>query len=136
MKIVFSKQKLLDKLYPAMGTVSTKNTIPSIEGVLIETLGQNKVRLSTYDMNKGVRATLEAEDVIEEGSYIINASRLLSILKVLSGDTVTIEVDENFHAKISAGQWINLAASMLNIPMVKAAKNEAVGRFNEVCVIR
>ncbi len=104
MKIVFSKQKLLDKLYPAMGTVSTKNTIPSIEGVLIETLGQNKVRLSTYDMNKGVRATLEAEDVLEEGSYIINASRLLSILKVLSGDTVTIEVDENFHAKISAGR--------------------------------
>ena len=104
MKIVFSKQKLLDKLYPAMGTVSTKNTIPSIEGVLIETLGQNKVRLSTYDMNKGVRATLEAEDVIEEGSYIINASRLLSILKVLSGDTVTIEIDENFHAKISAGR--------------------------------
>lgn len=104
MKIVFSKQKLLDKLYPAMGTVSTKNTIPSIEGVLMETLGQNKVRLSTYDMNKGVRATLEAEDVIEEGSYIINASRLLSILKVLSGDTVTIEVDENFHAKISAGR--------------------------------
>ena len=104
MKIVFSKQKLLDKLYPAMGTVSTKNTIPSIEGVLMETLGQNKVRLSTYDMNKGVRATLEAEDVIEEGSYIINASRLLSILKVLSGDTVTIEADENFHAKISAGR--------------------------------
>lgn len=104
MKIVFSKQKLLDKLYPAMGTVSTKNTIPSIEGVLMETLGRNKVRLSTYDMNKGVRATLEAEDVIEEGSYIINASRLLSILKVLSGDTVTIEVDENFHAKISAGR--------------------------------
>ena len=104
MKIVFSKQKLLDKLYPAMGTVSTKNTIPSIEGVIMETLGRNKVRLSTYDMNKGVRATLEAEDVIEEGSYIINASRLLSILKVLSGDTVTIEVDENFHAKISAGR--------------------------------
>ena len=104
MKIVFSKQKLLDKLYPAMGTVSTKNTIPSIEGVLMETLGRNKVRLSTYDMNKGVRATLEAEDVIEEGSYIINASRLLSILKVLSGDTVTIEVDENFHAKLSAGR--------------------------------
>ena len=104
MKIVFSKQKLLDKLYPAMGTVSTKNTIPSIEGVLMETLGRNKVRLSTYDMNKGVRATLEAEDVIEEGSYIINASRLLSILKVLSGDTVTIEIDENFHAKISAGR--------------------------------
>ena len=104
MKIVFSKAKLLEKLYPTMGTVSTKNTITSIEGVLIETLGGKTVRLSTYDMNKGVRATLEAEDVLEEGSYIINANRLMSIIKVLSDDRLTIEVDENFNATVSAGR--------------------------------
>lgn len=104
MKIVFSKAKLLEKLYPTMGTVSTKNTITSIEGVLIETLGGKTVRLSTYDMNKGVRATLEAEDVLEEGSYIINASRLMSIIKVLSDDRLTIEVDDNFNATVSAGR--------------------------------
>lgn len=103
MKIVFSKQKLLDKLYPAMGTVSTKNTITSIEGVLIETLGGNTVRLSTYDMNKGIRATLEAEQVIEEGSYIINATRLLQIIKVLDEDQLTITVDDRFTATITAG---------------------------------
>ena len=104
MKIVFSKAKLLEKLYPTMGTVSTKNTITSIEGVLIETLGGKTVRLSTYDMNKGVRATLEAEDVLEEGSYIINANRLMSIIKVLSDDRLTIEVDDNFNATVSAGR--------------------------------
>ena len=104
MKIVFSKQKLLEKLYPAMGTVSTKNTITSIEGVLIETMGGKRVRLSTSDMNKGVRAMLDAEDVIEEGNYIINANRLMSIIKVLSDDLLTIEVDDNFNATISAGR--------------------------------
>ncbi len=104
MHIVFSKQKLMEKLYPAMGTVSTKNTISSIEGVLIETIGGKNVRLSTYDMNKGIRATLEAEEVLEEGSYIINANRLLQIVKVLDEETLSIQVDDKFTATISAGK--------------------------------
>ena len=77
MKIVFAKSKLMDALSPAMGTVCTKNTIPSIEGVLIETMEGNNVRLSTFDMQKGMRVMMTAERVIEPGSYIINASRLL-----------------------------------------------------------
>ena len=104
MKIVFKKSTLLEKLYPTMGTVSTKNTIPSIEGVLIETLGGNTVRLSTYDMNKGVRATLEAERVIAPGSYIISANRLLQIIKVLSEDELTIEVDDSLTATVTSGK--------------------------------
>ncbi len=104
MKIVFKKSTLLEKLYPTMGTVSTKNTIPSIEGVLIETLGGNTVRLSTYDMNKGVRATLEAERVIAPGSYIISAGRLLQIIKVLSEDELTIEVDDSLTATVTSGK--------------------------------
>ena len=52
MKIVFAKSKLMDALSPAMGTVCTKNTIPSIEGVLIETMEGNSVRLSTFEGEK------------------------------------------------------------------------------------
>ena len=104
MKIVFSKSELLERLYPTMSTVSTKNTIPSIEGVLIETMGGNSVRLSTFDMNKGIRAMMDAVEVIEEGSYIINAARLLHIIKVLDEDELTIEVDESFTATVSAGR--------------------------------
>lgn len=104
MKIIFNKQKLLEKLYPAMSTVSTKNTITSLEGVLIETLGGNTVRLSTFDMNKGVRATLEAESVLEGGSYIINAQRFMQIIKVLHEEELTVEVDSGFTATISAGR--------------------------------
>ena len=61
MIITVQKSTLLEKLVLAMGTVSNKNTITSIEGVLIETLGGNTVRISTYDMNKGLRATFEAQ---------------------------------------------------------------------------
>ena len=104
MKIVFKKSKLLEKLYPTMSTVSTKNTIPSIEGVLIETMGGNTVRLSTYDMNKGVRATLEAERVLAPGSFIISANRLLQIIKVLSEDELTIEVGDDLIATVTSGK--------------------------------
>ena len=60
MKIVFSKQSLMERLVPTMSTVSGKNTITSIEGILIETVGENTVRLSSYDMNKGIRTRKRA----------------------------------------------------------------------------
>lgn len=105
MKIVFDKDELLGGLYPAMSTVSNQKTVASIEGVLIETLGDgNKVRLSTFDMNKGVRVIVEAKEIIESGSYIINAQRLLQIIKVLGEDEITIAVDESYNATISGGR--------------------------------
>lgn len=104
MKIVFRKQTLIEKLYPTLGTVSVKDTLACAGGVLMETMGGRTVRLSTYDMNKGMRVTLEAEDVPEEGSCIIPATRLLQILKLLDEETVTISVDDHMMAHIEAGK--------------------------------
>ena len=84
MKITFQKSRFLDKLTPAMGTVSNKNTIASIEGVLIETVENRDIKLSTYDMKKGMVSLFEADSVEEGGSFIINAARLLQILRVKS----------------------------------------------------
>ena len=103
MKIVFSRQSLIEKLVPTMSTVSGKNTITSIEGILIETVGENTVRLSSYDMNKGIRTTTEAISVIEEGSYIINAQRLFQIVKLLGEDEITLEVDAKRNVTITSG---------------------------------
>lgn len=103
MKITFSKEEFLKQLYPIMSTVSTKNTIPAIEGVLIETLEGGTVRLTSYDMLKGVRAFVENVDIEEAGSYIISANKLLQILKVMPSESqVTVEVDETYHVTISS----------------------------------
>ncbi|MBO7761173.1 MAG: DNA polymerase III subunit beta [Clostridia bacterium] len=102
MKITFLKSRFLEKLTPAMGTVSNKNTIASIEGVLIETV-EDRLRLSTYDMKKGTVSEMECEEVTTPGSVIINAARLLHILKVMPEDTVVLEVDDRFNARISSG---------------------------------
>ena len=96
MIITFKKEKFLEKLIPSMATVSTKSTIVSIEGVLIETMEDDTLRLTTYDMLKGVRSFVDEVEIKEPGKYIINANRLLQILKVMPDDEdVTITVNEN-----------------------------------------
>lgn len=104
MKFTVLKSALMSKLTPAMGTVSNKNTITSIEGVLIEAVDDNYIRISTYDMNKGVRAIVETVSVEREGKYIINAQRLYQTIRVLPEDEITIEVNEKLNCNISCGK--------------------------------
>lgn len=102
MKLIFDKQTLLDALTPAMTTVSNKNTIASLEGILFECKGDQSVKLSSYDMKKGVISQAVADEVEEEGSYIIPAQRLLQILRLMPNGKVTIEVDATEKTTISS----------------------------------
>ena len=104
MKITIQKSALMSKLTPAMGTVSNKNTITSIEGVLIETLDSGDIQISTYDMNKGIRAIIPAVSIEEEGKYIVNAQRFYQTVKVLPEDDIVIEVSENLNCTVSSGK--------------------------------
>ncbi len=104
MKITVQKSALMNKLTPAMGTVSNKNTITSIEGVLIETLDDGYVQISTYDMNKGIRAKLSPTSIEREGKYIINAQRFYQTVKVLPEDDIEIEIEENLNCTLSSGK--------------------------------
>ena len=104
MKFTVDKSTFINVLTPAMGTVSNKNTITSIEGVLLETLDDGKIQLSTYDMNKGVRATFEPSSIEREGKYIINAQRLFQTVKVLPDGDLTIDIKENLNCEISCGK--------------------------------
>ncbi len=94
----------MNKLTPAMGTVSNKNTITSIEGVLLETMPDGMIRLSTYDMNKGVRSIFEPTSIEREGRFIINAQRLYQTVRVLPEDEITIDVNDKLNCTISCGR--------------------------------
>jgi len=91
----------MNKLTPAMGTVSNKNTITSIEGVLMETLDDGSIRFSTYDMNKGYRTTFIPSDIEREGRFILNAQRFLQIVRVLPDDEVCIDINDKLNCTIS-----------------------------------
>ena len=104
MKFTVLKSTLMDKLTPAMGTVSNKNTITSIEGVLIETLDDGNIRLSTYDMNKGIRAVFTPSEIEREGKFIVNAQRLYQTLKVLPEQEITIDINDKLACTVSSGK--------------------------------
>ena len=104
MKFTVQKSKLLAKLAPAMGSVSNKNTITAIEGVLIETLDSGMIQISTYDMNKGYRALIEPESIEREGKFIINAQRLYQTVRVLSDDEITFDINDRLNCEITSGK--------------------------------
>ena len=102
MKIKFEKSKMLEKLTRAMGAVSQRNTHPFTEGVLMET-ADDGLKMATYDMEKSVRAFVEAE-VIIPGACVINAQRLLSIIRILPESVITLTVDESLLVTIQSGR--------------------------------
>ncbi len=104
MIVSFLKEAFLEKLYPSMGAISTKNTTPALEGVLLDAMEDGTLRITTYDMIKGVRSFLtEDVKVTEPGSFIIGAARLLQIIKVLPDhEYITIEVDDKLTVKVKS----------------------------------
>ena len=114
MKFTVAKSELMPKLSLAMGTVSNKNTVPSIEGVLIETMENNQIQISTYDMNKGYKANIDCVEIEEEGRYIINAQRFYQTIKVLPDDDITISVNSKMVCEIDCGKAHFSMVAVLN----------------------
>ncbi|MBE6652997.1 MAG: DNA polymerase III subunit beta [Ruminococcaceae bacterium] len=103
MKIVFRKDIISAAVSPLMSGVSTKMTLAATEGILIEATLPNVCIMTTYDIEKGVRISVEA-DVIEAGAAIISASKLSQIVRVMDGGDITLVVDEKNCATIFSGR--------------------------------
>ena len=91
MKIVFRKDVICAAVAPLMSGVSTKMTLAATEGILIEASLPNTCVMTTYDIEKGVRITIEA-DVIEAGSAIVSASKFSQIVRVMDGGDITYAI--------------------------------------------
>ena len=103
MKIVFNRQSISEAIAPLMCAVSGKSTMPGIEGILIEAVEPDTCTLTTFDLEKGVQITIHPE-VLEGGSFIINAQKFNQTVKVMDGDEVTLTVDDKLTATFEAGK--------------------------------
>jgi len=103
MKIVFRKDIICAAVAPLMSGVSSKMTLAATEGILIEASLPNVCVMTTYDIEKGVRMTVEA-DVIEAGSAIVSASKFSQIVRVMDGGDFTLTVDDRNCATIVSGR--------------------------------
>lgn len=81
--------------------VSTKTSIPAVEGILIKALG-NELILTGYDLEIGINTSVNAS-IEEQGSIILNAKVLCEILRRIPYDTVKLEADDRNLAVIRSG---------------------------------
>ena len=103
MKIIFNRTTVSAAVAPLMYAVSGKSTLTAADGILIEARVPDTCILTTFDLEKGVRISVEAK-VIEEGSYIINAQKFNQTLRVMDGEEIVLSVDEKLVASIVSGR--------------------------------
>lgn len=90
MKFTCNTKQLSDACSNVMRAVSTKVTIPTIEGILIE-CGSDTLSLTGYDFEFGINTTLEA-NVVEPGAIVINAKVISDIIRKLPDGNVTFDI--------------------------------------------
>ncbi len=103
MKITFNTQQISEKIAPLMSVVSGKSTLTATEGILIEANAPDKCTLTAFDLEKGIKIEVDAE-VLEQGSFIINAQKFNQTLKVMDGDEITLTVDSKLQALFECGK--------------------------------
>jgi len=101
MKFSVSKDKLLEGLQTVQNVVSTRTTLPILSNVLLQA-DEGAVRLTTTDLDVGVRGSIEA-NVERPGATTLPARRLFTIVRELPAAEITIEVDSKNVASIRSG---------------------------------
>ena len=63
MQFVVSKQNLQKELGFVQGVVEKKNTIPVLSNILVESVGENSIRITGTDLDVTVRCDMVAEEI-------------------------------------------------------------------------
>ena len=93
MNIVLQKEKLLNSIKAVRGIVSSRNVQPILSAILIETVGEDKIKLTTTDLNLSISYTTEAK-VVKEGKLAISAKVAEDIItKLPDGKDIVIELE-------------------------------------------
>ena len=100
MKIICSRERLMEAISIVQKAVATRSTLPVLDGILIE--AGDGVKLTGYDLETGIECNIEA-DVPDAGSIVINARMFGDIIRKLPEDVVTIESTDNFAVRIECG---------------------------------
>jgi len=101
MKIIIDRLPLFEVVSTAARAVSSKATIPVLEGVLLKAQ-VGELTVSGYDLELGITTTVPA-NVKEEGEIVISARLFLDILRKLRSDDVSISVNDKLLVEIKGG---------------------------------
>jgi len=92
MKIICSKEDLLEGINVVQKAVSTKTTLPILEGILLE--ADDKLKMTGNDLEIGIECYVNA-DIQRKGSIVLNSKMFGDIVRRLPESEVLMEVKEN-----------------------------------------
>lgn len=93
MRIICEKEKLLKGINSVVRAVPTRTTMPILEGILIQTNG-NELKLTSYDLELGIEYTMEC-NVQEEGNTVVNSIMFSEIIRKLPDTDISIKINES-----------------------------------------
>ena len=130
MKLYCSRQKLNEAVSNVQRAVSSKSTMPSLEGVLLKTT-ENGLFVCGYDLEIGITTTIDAT-VSEEGKIVVNARLFSEIIKKLPEDKIFIEVNEKLNVYIRSGKvdFNIIGISAEEYPELPTVANKEIIKIN------
>ncbi|MDT7540703.1 MAG: polymerase subunit beta [Acidobacteriota bacterium] len=99
MEFSITKNALQKELGFVQGIVERKNTIPALSNILIESVGENTIRLIGTDLDATLRCEAEA-DVKTPGAMCVSARKLFDIARTLPDASVSFRKEENNWATV------------------------------------
>lgn len=100
MKFTISRSVLQKELAFVQGVVERKNTIPSLSNLLIESIDDNKIRISGTDLDVTIRCEVQADKITQAGAVCLSARKLFDIVRLLPDSTIKFSKESNEWVKV------------------------------------
>lgn len=103
MEFTIKQSVLKDELGYVNGIVEKKSTIPVLSNILIESVGENSIRILGTDLDVTIRCEAEA-DIKQTGSMCVQARKLFDIVRLLEDGDVHFKKEENEWVSLNCGR--------------------------------
>ncbi len=103
MEFTIKQSVLKEELGFIQGVVERKTTIPVLANILIESIGENEIRIVGTDLDVTIRCDAVAE-IRQAGSMCIQARKLFDIVRALDADDVRFIKQDNEWVKMECGR--------------------------------
>jgi len=95
MQFVIGRNVLQKELAFVQGIVERKNTIPVLANILIESAGEDSIRISGTDLDVTIRCDADADEVKNPGAICVPARKLFDIARLLPDAPVSFKREDN-----------------------------------------
>src|SRR5688500_8163046 len=95
MQFVIARNALQKELAFVQGIVERKNTIPVLANILIESAGEDSIRIRGTDLDVMIRCDADAQEISTQGAICVPARKLFYIARLLPDALVSFRKEEN-----------------------------------------